>query len=55
MAKKQTRRTVSFNRSFYERLRDQCKSDGVSMAQFVEARIEPVLAINGRPAPKAGG
>lgn len=39
MAKKQTRRSVSIRGSTYEQIRDYCESEGMSMSEFVEARI----------------
>ena len=43
MAKTQTRRSVSLNRSTYERLRAYCETNGLSMSQFVETRIGDFL------------
>lgn len=54
MAKVQTRRTVSLTRNFYDRLRAHCEASGESMAQFVEQRLDPVLALHGRPATSRG-
>jgi hypothetical protein len=47
MAKKQSRRSVSLNRSTYERLRAYCETNDLSMSEFVETRIGDYL---GRPA-----
>ena len=43
MAKVQTRRSVSLNRTTYERLKAYCETNGVSMSQFVESRIGDFL------------
>ena len=51
MAKKQTRRSVSLNRSTYDRLRTYCETNGLSMSEFVETRIGDYL---GRPRSKPG-
>ena len=50
MAKKQTRRSVSLNKTTYERLRTYCETNGLSMSEFVETRIGDFL---GRPRTKA--
>ncbi len=39
MAKKQTRRSVSIRGTTYDRIRDFCERKGISMSEFVEARI----------------
>lgn len=39
MAKKQTRRSVSIRGSTYEQIRKYCERQGMSMSEFVEARI----------------
>jgi hypothetical protein len=46
MAKKQSRRSVSLNRTTYERLKAFCETNDLSMSQFVEGRIADFL---GRP------
>ncbi len=43
MAKKQTRRSISVSRVTYERLKGYCEAQGVSMSQFVEARVGDYL------------
>jgi hypothetical protein len=43
MAKKQSRRSVSLNRSTYERLKAYCETNDISMSQFVESRIGDFL------------
>ena len=50
MAKKQSRRSVSLNRTTYERLRTYCETNSISMSEFVETRIGDFL---GRPAKRA--
>lgn len=52
MAKKQSRRSVSLNRTTYERLRTYCETNSISMSEFVETRIGDFL---GRPAKRAAG
>jgi hypothetical protein len=54
MAKKQSRRSVSLNRTTYERLRTYCETNNMSMSEFVETRIGDFL---GRPkrAAQSGG
>ncbi|MCB9554823.1 MAG: hypothetical protein H6707_01885 [Deltaproteobacteria bacterium] len=39
MAKKQTRRSVSVRGTTYERVRLYCERIGISMSEFVEARV----------------
>jgi hypothetical protein len=39
MAKKQTRRSVSIRGTTYDRIRNYCEKNGISMSEFVEARI----------------
>src|SRR5262245_20756484 len=39
MAKKQTRRSISVSRATYERLKNFCEANNISMSQFVEARV----------------
>lgn len=39
MAKVQTRRTISFSREFYDRVRTVAADQGVSMSRFVEAEV----------------
>ncbi|MFH1130279.1 MAG: hypothetical protein V1754_03025 [Pseudomonadota bacterium] len=39
MAKKQTRRSVSVRGSTYAQIRGYCDMHGISMSEFVEARI----------------
>ena len=45
MAKKQTRRSISVSRVTYERLRTYCETNGISMSQFVEARVGDFLGV----------
>ena len=52
MAKTQTRRSVSLNRSTYERLKAYCETNGLSMSQFVEARIGDFLGGTKRARPE---
>ena len=44
MAKKQTRRSVSIRGSTYERVRQHCDGTGISMSEFVEARVSEYFA-----------
>ncbi len=44
MAKKQTRRSISVSRTTYERLKAFCETSGISMSQFVEARVGESLS-----------
>jgi len=43
MSKKQTRRSVSLNRVFYDRLKEHCAANGLSMSQFVEAATSEAI------------
>jgi len=43
MAKKQTRRSISVSRTTYERLKQFCEANNVSMSQFVETRVGDFL------------
>ena len=44
MAKKQTRRSVSIRGTTYDRVRTYCDHQGLSMSQFMEARIDQFLS-----------
>jgi len=39
MAKKQTRRSVSIRGTTYDRIRQHCERNGVSMSEFVEEQV----------------
>ena len=43
MAKKQTRRSISVSRTTYERLKNFCEANNISMSQFVETRVGDFL------------
>lgn len=43
MAKVQTRRSISLSRPIYDRLKEYCDKNGVSMSQVVEERIKEAL------------
>src|SRR5512141_1119435 len=43
MAKKQTRRSISVSRTTYERLKNFCETNNISMSQFVETRVGDFL------------
>lgn len=43
MAKKQTRKSVSLNRQFYDKLKARAEETGVPMSQIVEQAIKPVI------------
>jgi hypothetical protein len=43
MAKKQTRRSISVSRTTYERLKNFCEANNISMSQFVESRVGDFL------------
>jgi hypothetical protein len=55
MAKKQTRRSISVSRTTYERLKNFCEANNISMSQFVETRVGDFLGGDAgdaeRPAP----
>ncbi len=60
MAKKQTRRSISVSRTTYERLKNFCEANNISMSQFVETRVGDFLGGDAgevvqieRPAPVA--
>lgn len=56
MAKKQTRRSVSLNRSLYEHAKVCAESDGVPLSQFVEAAIRNHITYSQKqPAVSNGG
>jgi len=40
MAKVQTRRCVSLKREIYDRIKNYCEGQGISMSSFVEAALE---------------
>lgn len=51
MAKKQTRRSLSLNRAFYERLKAYCDSQGLAIAPTVERFMTMMLDEQGAPVP----
>lgn len=44
MAKKQTRRTVSFNRARYDELAEISKEDNVAISKFVDEAVATKIA-----------
>ena len=51
MAKVQTRRTISFNRNLYERIKEQSAADGISTANWVSKLITAELRKRGITVP----
>lgn len=49
MAKRQTRRSISFRAEVFERLRRFCEANDASMAGWVEKQITEVLDAHGEP------